>query len=46
MRYSFVIGTDEQYKLSDEDTIWITGTLHHSSLDKLNNVIGELDKIV
>jgi len=46
MRYCFVMGTDEQYKQSDEDTIWIVGTIHHSSLDRLENVVNELDKFV
>lgn len=46
MRYCFVMGTDEQFKQSDDDTIWIVGTIHHSSLDRLENVVNELDKIV
>ena len=46
MRYCFVMGTDEQYKQSDDDTIWIVGTIHHSSLDRLENVVNELDKFV
>ena len=46
MRYCFVLGTDEHYKKSDDDTIWIVGTIHHSSLDRLENVVNELDKII
>lgn len=46
MRYCFVMGMDEQYKQLDDDTIWIVGTIHHSSLDRLENVINELDKFV
>lgn len=45
MRYCFVMGTDENYKQSDDDTIWVAGTVRHVSLDQLNSVIDELDKI-
>lgn len=46
MRHCFVMGTDEQYKKSDDDTIWFTGTLHHASLDRMDSVVNEFDKIV
>lgn len=45
MRCCFVMGTDEQCKKTEDDTIWITGTLHNASLDQLDNVIEEFDKI-
>lgn len=45
MRHCFVMGTDEQYKKSDDDTIWFTGTLHHASLDRMDSVVDEFDKI-
>lgn len=45
LRYCFVMGTDEFYKQSDDDTIWVAGTVRHTSLDKLSNVVDELDKI-
>jgi len=45
MRYCFVMGTDEHFKQSDNDTIWFAGTIHRASLDQLNNVVDELDKI-
>lgn len=45
MRYCFVLGTDENNKKTDDDTIWITGTIRHVSLDQLNSVVDELDKI-
>lgn len=46
LRNCFVMGTDEQYKKSDDDTIWFTGTLHHASLDRMDSVVDEFDKIV
>ena len=45
MRYCFVLGTDEQNKKADNDTIWVTGTIRHASLDQLNGIVDELDKI-
>lgn len=45
MRHCFVMGTDEQYKKSDDDTIWFTGTLRHASLDRLDSAVDEFDKI-
>lgn len=44
MRYCYIMGTDDYNKKSD-DTIWITATLHHASLERLDEVINELDKI-
>lgn len=32
-------------QMSDDDTIWIAGTVRHASLDKMSNVVDELDKI-
>lgn len=45
MRYCFVMGTDEQCKKTEDDTIWITGTIHNTSLDRLDVVLEELDKL-
>lgn len=45
MRYCFVMGTDEGCKKTEDDTIWITGTVHNASLDRLDVVVEELDKL-
>ena len=45
MRYCFVMGTDERNKKTDNDNIWFTSTLHHVSLDQLNSVVDEINRI-
>ena len=45
MRHCFVMGTDEHFKKSDDDTIWFTGTVHHTTLEQLEGVVDEINKL-
>ena len=45
MRNCFVMGTDEHFKKSDDDTIWFTGTVQHTTLEQLNSVVDEINKL-